>query len=155
MSAWWDSLQPRERMILGAGGVIAALILIWQFAWQPLTGGREQLRTEIAAKERLLSDVARAGTADASGATPVAAGQSMFVLIDQTAQAAGLGSSLTRARPDGPNAIDVTFSSAPFDNLLSWLITLNQSSGVYVDGASINSARQQGLVSGQLRLQRG
>ena len=155
MRTWWESLEPRERIILGAGGVIAALILAWQFAWQPLTGGREQLRTEIAAKERLLSDVALAGTVDVTAGTPVAGGQSLFVLIDQTAQAAGLGSSLTRARPDGPNAIDVTFSSAPFDNLLSWLITLNQNSGVYVDGASINSGRQQGLVSGQLRLRRG
>ncbi|MGD8324400.1 MAG: type II secretion system protein GspM, partial [Gammaproteobacteria bacterium] len=61
---------------------------------------------------------------------------------------------LTRARPDGTNAINVTFSNAAFDSLIVWLITLNQNNGIYVDGASINSARQQGLVSGQLLLRR-
>lgn len=154
MRAWWDSLQARERLILGTGGLLALLIVIWGFVWQPLTGGRAQLRTSIADKEQLLSDVSQAAAVDVSGAAPAAGGQSLFVLIDQTAQAAGLGGALTRARPDGPNTIDVTFSSASFDALVGWLITLNQNSGIYVDGASINTARQEGLVSGQLRLRR-
>ena len=154
MKAWWEALQPRERLILGAGGIVAALIVIWGFVWQPLTGGRAQLRTAVAEKEQLLSEVSRAAAIDVTGAMPAAGGQSLFVLIDQTAQAAGLGGALTRARPDGPNTIDVTFSSASFDALVGWLITLNQNSGIYVDGASINTARQEGLVSGQLRLRR-
>lgn len=156
MRSWWESLQPRERLILGAGSVIAVLIVLWQFAWQPLTGGRDQLRESIAQKERLLGEVARASAlAATSDGAAQSAQQSMFVLIDQTAQAAGLGSAITRARPDGSNAINVTFSNAPFDNLLGWLIALNRDDGVFVDGASINSARQQGLVSGQLLLRRG
>jgi general secretion pathway protein M len=155
MKTWWQSLQPRERLILGGGGVIALLIVLWQFAWQPLTNGREQLRASIAQKEQLLSDISRAGAIDTDDSLPAAGGQqSLFVLIDQTAQAAGLGGALTRARPDGTNAINVTFSNAAFDSLIVWLITLNQNNGIYVDGASINSARQQGLVSGQLLLRR-
>lgn len=156
MRNWWESLQPRERLILGAGGVIALLIVLWEFGWQPLTSGREQLRAAVADKEQFLVDVARASAIGDGDVAAVPSGQtSLFVLIDQTAQVAGLGSALTRARPDGPNAINVTFSNASFDSLLAWLITLNQSNGIFVDGASINSARQQGLVSGQLLLRRG
>jgi general secretion pathway protein M len=157
MMNWWESLQPRERLILGAGGIVAMLIVMWEFAWKPLTEGREQLRTSVAAKEQLLSEVARASGIDSTGAGPaVGSGQqSMFVLIDETATASGLGSAITRARPDGSNAINVTFSNASFDSLLTWLIALNLNSGVWVDGASINTARQQGLVSGQLLLRRG
>ena len=156
MRNWWDSLQPRDRLILGSGGIVAILIIMWEFAWKPLTDGREQLRTSVAAKEQLLTEVARASGIDATGAGPAVGGQqSMFVLIDETATAAGLGSAITRARPDGTNAINVTFSNASFDSLLAWLIALNLNSGVWVDGASINTARQQGLVSGQLLLRRG
>ncbi|MGD8322979.1 MAG: type II secretion system protein GspM, partial [Gammaproteobacteria bacterium] len=64
MKTWWQSLQPRERLILGGGGVIALLIVLWQFAWQPLTNGREQLRASIAQKEQLLSDISWAGAID-------------------------------------------------------------------------------------------
>lgn len=156
MKSWWTSLQPRERLILGAGGTAAILIILWEFAWQPLTQGREQLRTSIAQKEQMLSDILRVGAIDDTESMPGAGGQqSLFVLIDQTAQAGGLGGALTRARPDGTNAINVTFSNAAFDSLIAWLITLNQNDGIFVDGASINSARQQGLVSGQLLLRRG
>jgi type II secretory pathway component PulM len=81
--------------------------------------------------------------------------QSLFVLIDQTAQASGLAGALTRARPNGSDEISVTFSNAPFDSLVAWLIALNENNGIYVDGASINTSRQQGLVSGQLLLRRG
>ena len=156
MKAWWESLQPRERLILGAGGVVALMIVMWEFAWKPLTDGREQLRTSVAAQEQLLSEGARASGIDSAGGdSNVSEQQSMFVLIDETAQAGGLGSAITRARPDGSNAINVTFSNASFDSLLAWLIALNLNNGVYVDGASINTARQQGLVSGQLLLRRG
>lgn len=156
MRTWWDSLQPRERLILGTGGVVALLIVLWEFAWQPLTSGREQLRTSIESKEQLLSEVSRAGALGSSGTQQTTNGQqSLFVLIDSTARAGGLGNAVTRARPDGSNAINVTFSNASFDSLLAWLITLNQNNGIYVDGASINTARQQGLVSGQLLLRRG
>ena len=156
MRSWWESLQPRERLILGAGGAIAVLIVFWEFAWKPLTEGRALLRESIAASEQLLTEVVRAGALEGSAsAAPQAEQQTLFVLVDRTAQAAGLGNAITRARPDGSNAINVTFSNASFDSLIGWLITLNQSNGIYVDGASINSARQQGLVSGQILLRRG
>lgn len=155
MRSWWESLQPRERLILGAGGIVAIIIIGWKFALEPLGSGREQLRTQVAGKEQLLVDVLRAGALDGAQADSGVPGQqSLYVLIDSTARAGGLGSALTRARPDGSNAINVTFSNASFDSLVAWLVTLNQNSGIYVDGASINTARQQGLVSGQLLLRR-
>jgi type II secretory pathway component PulM len=80
--------------------------------------------------------------------------QSMVVLVDRTAQAMGLAGSFTRTRPDGADAISVSFTNAPFDNIVTWLISLEQSNGVLVETASFNGAREQGLVSGQLFLRR-
>lgn len=155
MMQWWASLQPRERFVLGAGGTIALFIVLWEFAWQPLTSGRAELRTAIESKQQLLGNISRvSGLADTQDA-PANDTQSLFVLIDRTAQASGLGEAMTRARPNGSNEINVTFSNASFDSLIAWLISLNQNNGIFVDGASINTARQEGLVSGQLLLRRG
>ena len=155
MTDWWQSLQPRERMVLGAGAVLALIIVLWEFAWQPLTGGRTQLRDSIESKQHLLSDLSRASVLSDDQSVAGTNNQSLFVLIDQTAQANGLGGALTRARPNGSNEINVTFNNAAFDSLVAWLISLNLNNGIYVDGASINSSRQEGLVSGQLLLRRG
>jgi general secretion pathway protein M len=155
MMQWWQSLQPRERLILGSGSVIALLILLWEFAWQPLSTDRESLRSAVVTKRQMLGDLARAGAPGDPEFDQPGDNQSLFVLIDQTAQASGLAGALTRARPNGSDEISVTFSNAPFDSLVAWLVSLSENNGIYVDGASINSSRQQGLVSGQLVLRRG
>ncbi|MGD8809439.1 MAG: type II secretion system protein GspM [Gammaproteobacteria bacterium] len=152
---WWQSLQPRERLILGTGSVVAVLIVLWEFAWQPFMTDRVLLQTAIFTKQQMIGDLARAGALEGPQTTQPRENQSLFVLIDQTAQASGLAGALTRARPNGSDEISVTFSNAPFDSLVAWLIALNENNGIYVDGASINTSRQQGLVSGQLLLRRG
>ena len=157
MKQWLATLQPRERLILLIGAIVAAVIIFFAFIWRPLTSGTESLRTSIDSKERVLTNLYRVAALtidDSSTDAPLRGNQSLVVLVDQTTQSNGLGGAVTRTRPDGATRINVTFENAAFDSLLAWLIFLQQSEGVYVEGASINSARQRGLVSGQLLLSR-
>jgi len=154
MRAWFESLQQRERMTLMVGTAIAALMIFWLFVWSPLRTGAAELRISVADKEQLLSDLYRAAVASDTDGTVDASSSSLVVLIDRTAQTSGLGASLTRARPDGPNGINVSFQNATFDVLTNWLVALQQNEGIFVDGASINSTRERGLVSGQIFLRR-
>lgn len=154
MSEWLDSLQPRERAILLAGGIAAALIVFWVFIWMPLTTGTERLRTSIASKEQVLANLYRAGALTSEDPRPARGNQALVVVVQATLQANGLGGVLTGTRPDGDNRINVSFQNAAFDKLLAWLIALQQSDGIYVEGASINDARQRGFVTGQLLLSR-
>lgn len=154
MKQWFNALETRERAVLSAGAIVAFGIVFWGFVWNPITSGRSNLETAIAQKQQLLTNLHRARAVDATTAENPSGGQSLFVLIDQTAQANDLAGAVTRARPNGPNEINVTFTNAKFDALVAWLISLNQNNGVFVDGASINSSRQRGLVSGQLFLRR-
>jgi type II secretory pathway component PulM len=154
MKQWFASLQPRERSILIAGSIAAAIIIFWSFVWKPITDGTAEMQSAIAAKQQVLVDLLRVGSATADEGPGSSGSQSLFVLIDQTAQASGLGGAITRARPEGANEIDVSFQNASFDVLLTWLVQLQQNNGVTVEGASINTTRQRGLVSGQLALRR-
>lgn len=154
MKEWFEGLEARERMILSVGFAAALIIVLWGFVWLPLTNGTGDLHEAIAEKRALLVDIQRAEAlpAAASRAAPVGDGRSLVVLVDQTAGSMGLR--FSRTRPDGPNAINVSFTAAPFDTLVSWLVTLERDHGITVESASFNSTRERGLVSGQLSLRR-
>ena len=154
MKAWFFGLQQRERAIVVVGAVAAAIIVLWGLVLKPLGDMTAELRTSVELKQRLLAEVTRVeavqpGTnvADRRGAD-----QTLLVVISNTAAAHGLGQ--PRTRQNGPSGIDVTLQGASFDSLVAWLVTLRGTYGVDVDTASFNSAREPGLVNGQVSLRR-
>lgn len=155
MKDWFVSREPRERAILIAGGAIAVLIVLWSFVLRPLHTGTVALRQAVATKQRLLVDLGRvagSGTAPARPANGRGSDQTLSVLVDSTAREHGL--SLPRIRPEGTDGVNITFQNASFDALLGWLISLDGEHSVAVESASFSSAREQGLVNGQLLLRR-
>ncbi len=155
MKAWFYGLQPRERWIFGVGLVTAVLIVFWAFVIRPVQNQSQSLQAAVESKQRLLVDLARlegAQTPLPSGGSVQGREQTLVVVIDTTAQQHGI--TLSRTRPNGPSGIDVTFQGASFDVLVAWLLTLHGTYAVDVESASFTSARVQGLVNGQLSLQR-
>jgi type II secretory pathway component PulM len=154
MKAWFLGLNERERLIVLGGAATVLLFVVWYFLVVPLRGGASELRADVTDKQRLLLDVRRAAAIAPEAAAPAAggSGQSLVVLIDSTAQ--GFGLDLPRKRPDGADGINVSFQSVSFDALLRWLIELDATHGVRVESASFSSARERGLVNGQLFLRR-
>lgn len=154
MRAWLESLQPRERWILLGGFIAAVAIILWALILRPLVAESATLRSGVAMKQRLLVDIARLESAQPLGSTRNVQGsnQTLVVIINSTAQAHGV--MLPRTRPNGPNGIDVTFQGVAFDALVSWLVTLHNDYAIDVESASFSSAREPGLVNGQLSLQR-
>jgi general secretion pathway protein M len=154
MKAWFANLQPRERAIFVGGAVIVVLIVLWAAVLRPLGNGSVELRDSVAAKQRLLVNLARVeglrtGTSSSSAA---ASGETLVLLVNNTAQTHGL--TFPRTRLDGPDGISLSFQDASFDALLGWLVALETAHAVEVESASFSNARQPGLVSGQLALRR-
>jgi type II secretory pathway component PulM len=152
MKQWFYGLQPRERWIVSIGAVAAVIMVLWIGALRPLQSGTAALRTAVDSKQRLLLEVSRL-----EGSGPAVIGrqgsdQTLVVIVSNTAAAQGLD--LPRTRPNGPSGIDVTFQGASFDALVTWLVTLHTTYGVDVETASFSSAREPGLVNGQLSLHR-
>lgn len=149
------SREPRERIVLAAGAVIAAVLIFWRLVWMPLTGGVAEMRAELDEKTRLHVDLLRAAAiAPREGPARSRSTQSVLVLVNQMVQGHGLGGAVTRTRLEGTNGVDVSFQNAPFNAVLSWLVALETEHGVSVESASINGSRQPGLVNGQIRLRR-
>lgn len=157
MREWLENLQPRERRILLAGAVVAAVIAVWGFIWSPLSTANADLRLAVAEKQRLEVALLRTAALPARDAVPTAGGAasaSMLVLVERTQQAHGLAGAFTQTRPDGPDGINVTFQNASFDAMLDWLVMLQAEHGVSIEIATFSSTRQAGLVSGRLFLRR-
>ena len=47
MKDWFDSLQIREQVFVGVGGVVVVLTLAWGLLWLPFDKGHEALRANL------------------------------------------------------------------------------------------------------------
>jgi general secretion pathway protein M len=81
-------------------------------------------------------------------------GESLVVLINRTAQQAGLASALVNQAPSGENSIRVRMERGNFDSIVGWLGVLQQQHGVRVDNASFDRADRPGVVNASLVLTR-
>lgn len=153
MKDWFYGLQPRERWIVSIGAAVAIVIIVWAFVVSPLRAEAARLRTSVDAKQRLLIDVARIEGQQPSSVVSnrEGAGQTLVVIIDNTARSHGLN---PRTRANGPSGVDVSLQGVPFDSLVGWLLVLHGTYGVDVDTASFSAGREPGLVNGQLTLRR-
>ena len=154
MKDWFDSLQPRERVVLLAGGAVGALILAWSLAWSPLRTATLDLDATVAEKYGLLADVRRLQGLGAPPVVPAAPGESLVLVVDRTHRAHGLGGALSRNQPDGEDGIRVTFQRAPFAHLASWLGELQRDHAIAVISANLDGTQQPGLVNASLVLRR-
>jgi general secretion pathway protein M len=159
LQARFQSLNPRERVIVIAGACLVVLAAVYLLALAPFYAAVEARGRRVADKQAdlawLQASLAEVQTLAASqpqlsGPT----GESLVVLIDRTAREANLGSSLTGQTPSGDTGIRVRLESAPFDAVVTWLGTLQQQYAVSIETATIDRTSAPGLVNATLTLLR-
>lgn len=155
MREWFDSLAPRERMVVIAGGVLTILLLFWGLVLQPLSASVADRTASIEDKRNQLNwMLGAAAELKASGSVvqDPGSGDQLLVVIDRTARQAGLGKALTRNQPVGEDAIRVRLEAAPFDAITGWLQQLHTSYGLAMDQASFERGSAAGTVTASLIL---
>jgi general secretion pathway protein M len=157
LRAWWSSLAERERRVLGAGGLVLALILLYLVVWEPLTAARQQRQVELQAARALAVQLEQLATAaPRAAAGPVAgAGQSLLAIVDQSRKASAIDKPPSRLQPEGDDTVRIWLEDVPFEALVRWLGDLHGRYGVRVDSADIDRESGPGLVSARLTLVRG
>ena len=154
MKTWFESLQPRERLVIAVGGVVSILILAWSFAWTPLRNATGDLDRAVTEKHGTLTELRRFEAIGVTLPPSAPPSGSLVLVVDQTHRAHGLGGTLARNQPDGENGIRVSFQRVPFTRLLGWLDALQQGHGIFVESANMDSTQQPGLVNATLVLRR-
>ncbi|MDC8015641.1 type II secretion system protein M [Tahibacter soli] len=156
---WWNSREPRERRMLAIGGTLAAVMLVWGLAWNPLSRARADLRVRVAAQEADLATMreqaARAQTLRGQGARAKVErqGKSLLALADATARGALLANALKRVEPTGPKSVRVSLEAADFDAIADWLDGLGRDFGVIATDFSADRAEGSGRVNARVTLE--
>lgn len=159
MKQWWTALQPRERIFIGGGGVLLAVFLLFWLGLRPLFVNAGAVEQRVAEKSVLLADLRTvaaelASNPQAAAAAPVAAGESLVVIVDRTTREAGLASALKRNQPVGANGIRVRFEDASFDQIATWMGVLHTRFGIEIESAAFEALEQRGKVQASLTLER-
>jgi general secretion pathway protein M len=150
LQAWLASLSERERRMVTWGGIGAAVLLFFGAAVLPLyaAAGRgeqrvEQKRQDLEWMRSVAGELRAAGPAQAQGAT----GQSLIVIVDESARASGLGSALTGTQPSGTGGVRVRLEGAAFDIAVAWLASLERQYGLVIESATVDRGAQSGVVN--------
>jgi len=159
VSDWFRNLERREQWIIVGGGLVLAAALFLLLVVRPLYAGTARLAQRVEDKQELvvwLRSVApelRAAGPAVRGAAP-SSGDSLVLVVADTAAASDLRQYLKQNQPAGENSIRVRFEAAPFDQLVQWLGALQLQHGVRIDSASFDGGVQPGLVTASLVLER-
>jgi general secretion pathway protein M len=134
---WFDSLAPRERIMVGVCGIVIVIAGLWAGVIKPVYLGSAELADRVNSKTAQLASLQEQAAqvrnvADArSGASqPPSANESIVVVIDRTARSRQLQQYLKRNQPDGAGGVRLRFESAPFDDLIGLLGELRQNYGM-------------------------
>lgn len=160
MKDWFANLEQREQWIVGVGGVVVLVIVLWAFVWLPLDRGHQRLESGVQVWQQALSDIR--GIA-AQGGQPGNAGEnrrdtsneSPVVIVDRTLTERNLNNSVQRRQPV-PNGIRVEFEDVPFDQLVIWLGDIYSGYGMAVQNGSmsLSSRNEPGRIDATLTLER-
>jgi len=152
LSSSLRSLSSRDRRTLLAGGVIAAILFVLAVV-VPLDHHVTSLHARVTRKQADLVWM-RTAAPEIAAAGPIRgnSGESLIVIVDQSAREAGLGSSLAGSQPSGRGGLNVQLEKAPFDALVGWLARLSQQNGVQIESATIDTAGSPGTVNATLVL---
>lgn len=153
--AWLAGLSTRERNLVYLAAALLAAALVYLLLVMPLNGMHRRLESRV---ERKSADLAwmrqvapQVAAAAASGAAP-ASTESLVVLVDRSARAAGLGAAVRDQSPSGARGLRLRLEAAPFDVMVAWLATLREQHGVEVESASVDSTPAPGLVNASITL---
>jgi len=150
LKAWLDSLAERERRMVVWGGIAGGVLLFFGVLVIPLYTSAARADERVTRKTEDLGWM-RSVAAEIRAAGPMreaaASGESLVVVVDQTARSAGLGPALRGSQPSGTDGIRVRMEDASFDAFVGWLAQLQQQHRLVVETASIDRTSTAGAVN--------
>ena len=162
MKDWFETLAPRERIMVTICAVVVFLAVLWFLIWTPLDNRHDAKRESVGDWERGLATLQRAAELQGSaGSRPQpdtlrGGGQTPVVVVDNTLRARDLLGAMRRSQPTTSTGIRVEFEDVAFDTLVLWLGDLSSRHAMHVQAGSLSVAAraEPGRVNATLTLER-
>ncbi len=149
LSEMWQARNPRERMILAIGGLVAVILILYLAIWDPIVSDRERLLRDLPslrAQGAELRKNADEANALQSRVKSRGTGQPLPATIEASARQANLGAPLKAVQSLGSDRAQVSGNELQFDALMRWLATLAISDGISVDVVQATAGAEPGRV---------
>lgn len=123
LSAWWDGLSMRERVLVGTLGAILAAVLLTYGVVKPLQAARAQAFADIRTYETLNARLRAAGS-ELKAAAPQRTGPPAEVVSQS---ASGFGFAVQATPVPAGAGVAVTATGVPYDAAVSWIADVERS----------------------------
>lgn len=149
------ALAPRERWIVGVGGIALLLTILFLAVWEPAIKARQDRAAALESARAIATrlEQAAAQVRAAPGAALAGRGVSLLAAVDQAIKQSGLGKAPTRMEPEGDREVNIWFEAVPFDGVVPWLAMLQDRYGIGVQTLDVEP-ESAGLVNLRLSLVR-
>ncbi len=146
------TLDKRDQIMLGVLVVALVLYLLIGQIWLGVMDERDSLKNRVEANSKLISwmipTVAAIQSANGGGGAKGASNMSLSQLAQQAAKKSNL--KMSRFQPKGREG-QVWLDKVPFEDVLSFLSTLEQQYSLSILNVSINSANNPGVVNARIK----
>lgn len=146
---YWAELQPRERLILGFGAVIVAMILSYAvlqrfyIALAHMEGVLPSLRSNLVWMRQTDQLLERGGNISIESSTE-GVNESLLSVVESTARRANIRKSIQQMVPTREsNEVRVVLEDADFNQWLRWVDTLYKRNGVDIRQVSAERDEDQ------------
>lgn len=150
---WWANLAVRERKMLGIGGVIVFLLLIYLVFWSPLLEHIALMRAKIVANQQLLVWMQAADkeiqNPNAQVALPAKINSAVMLLniLRKGINQFGLEKGLTQLKQSGNETIEIHFQKVEFDQVVKFLLSVTKQYSITISQATIVAEGAAGVVN--------
>ena len=146
MKSRWNSLSQRERLLVGVGGALLVLMVIYWGAWRPFSNSIETAEQQLSKQREALSWMQlRAGDLrqQPAGARQPDRSTTLEAVANTTSRQ--LGVSLTRLQPTEQDLL-VELQVLEFERLMNWLVVMERDYGVSVKVIELAAEGGKGMV---------
>jgi general secretion pathway protein M len=151
LRTWYAGLQQREQRMVAIGAIVVVFLIVVVGILLPLQSAVSTAVTRNATKREDLAWMqVNAPEIRAAGNQPAAnTGEAPVVLVDRIGREAGLGTALRGTQPSG-TGVRVQLEAAPFDTMITWLATLDESYGLAIESITVDRAVRPGVVNANI-----
>lgn len=139
LKKYWAGLQSRERLILGGGGVIVALILFYVLIWQPWHKSISKMETALPPMRsnlvwmRQQAEMLANDGGQSANQSYVGADQSLLSVVEQSASKASVNGAIQQLVPSqNGTEVRVVLDGVNFNQWVRWIDDLFKRYGVNI-----------------------
>jgi len=154
---WWENLSERDQLVLGVGGTISLILIIYLFIWTPLSDAVVHETIQMKKQQSLLRYLQQsylkiqAFQAGGVSETEKTSGP-LLTVVESSLASQQLSSFLQQVQQSQDNQMQLTFQKVPFDKLMRWLQTLWTTNGISVTTFSASRLPVMGIVDAEIIL---